>query len=613
MQVESTLPLYEPPTPHEPDSADPTPAHSSPPPAISLTSYAFPHALHPEEEAIDRTSSPYSTQSETQHHPTGEPTRNFRYDLPHEREAREGAGGGEADFQAPPLDEEGGTRPAPLAWSAAQPPTPSDPAFPQYSALGRQVVGGGPVHRVLAGFQFTEYLSESTQEQPLYHSQSQSQSQQQYHPNQSYSQPGSSYLPPPYLHHPPPIRPQYHHPDEMRHSSLPNISGHSHSHHHPKSSPSPPSDLQWAPAPQPCACCPPPPPSSSSAGPRPPSNHGLVVPGIRYGSTDQRHLPSQPSFYPPYFPPSSSFAPHLMRSNSNYSSTSSYSDSEANYSYASSQHSTGTGSDYENGFLPPSSGICIPAYVNPAHNISTLSVPDGASTFSGGVGGGGGVDAFLPPKSASTSDLHDMDRLHLDHQYQQQLHTQHFYQYGHPGDGFEMDDGGDGPMGYGRGYSHSREQTIRGSAGAEGPSTPKTKSTKSGGGGGRGSSSRNIFHPSPQSMLAPNATPPTNPRRGGGKSTVPFPGTDKPGIPSDAEFAKMPTKRSRGRRPPCEPDLLLSENPNDHPSEAQIRYVGVTKTGRPKKIFLCKGEEGFSSFLGGSPLVGICSVFWVGD
>ncbi|GAA5859971.1 hypothetical protein JCM8547_003039 [Rhodosporidiobolus lusitaniae] len=41
---------------------------------------------------------------------------------------------------------------------------------------------------------------------------------------------------------------------------------------------------------------------------------------------------------------------------------------------------------------------------------------------------------------------------------------------------------------------------------------------------------------------------------------------------------------------PCLPylDLDLQGDPNAAPTEAQIQYVGTTKAGKPRKVFLCK-------------------------
>lgn len=98
-----------------------------------------------------------------------------------------------------------------------------------------------------------------------------------------------------------------------------------------------------------------------------------------------------------------------------------------------------------------------------------------------------------------------------------------------------------------------------------------------------------IYHPSPQAMLAPHlqaiagAATLTPRLREGDKM-----GTNAPALPSDDEFRKMFTKRSRGRRPPGAPDLDLSTDPNLAPSKEQIEYAGLTKTGKAKRLFLCK-------------------------
>ncbi|KEI38897.1 uncharacterized protein L969DRAFT_496319 [Mixia osmundae IAM 14324] len=62
-------------------------------------------------------------------------------------------------------------------------------------------------------------------------------------------------------------------------------------------------------------------------------------------------------------------------------------------------------------------------------------------------------------------------------------------------------------------------------------------------------------------------------------------------MPDADTLRGMPTKRSRGRRPPLSPDLGIAvgiEDPNASPTLQQIQYVGLTKTGRPRKIFMCK-------------------------
>ncbi|SCV67731.1 BQ2448_5342 [Microbotryum intermedium] len=98
--------------------------------------------------------------------------------------------------------------------------------------------------------------------------------------------------------------------------------------------------------------------------------------------------------------------------------------------------------------------------------------------------------------------------------------------------------------------------------------------------------SSNIFHPTPRSMLAPNA--PSLPWSGIPGVAASAPPGKLAGIPTDDEFMQLPTKRSRGRRPPSSPELLFPSNPNIDPNEALIAYSGVTKTGKPRKIFLCK-------------------------
>ena len=116
-----------------------------------------------------------------------------------------------------------------------------------------------------------------------------------------------------------------------------------------------------------------------------------------------------------------------------------------------------------------------------------------------------------------------------------------------------------------------------------GPAKPRQKSV--------------IFHPTPQAMLAPEirlavAASALVPR--GARENTPHIGTNAPPLPSEETFKTMMTKRSRGRRPPGQADLITEvdgEDPNLNPSEAQIAYCGVTKTGKPKKIFLCKVPE----------------------
>ena len=55
----------------------------------------------------------------------------------------------------------------------------------------------------------------------------------------------------------------------------------------------------------------------------------------------------------------------------------------------------------------------------------------------------------------------------------------------------------------------------------------------------------------------------------------------------------MPTKRSRGRRPVISPELDLAPD-IEHTTasnQAQVQFSGVTKTGKPRKIFVCRVPE----------------------
>ncbi|GAA6051499.1 hypothetical protein JCM3770_004564, partial [Rhodotorula araucariae] len=98
-----------------------------------------------------------------------------------------------------------------------------------------------------------------------------------------------------------------------------------------------------------------------------------------------------------------------------------------------------------------------------------------------------------------------------------------------------------------------------------------------------------IFHPPPQAMLAPGAYSPSGSAIGARRGK-PYATTQHTAIlPTDDEFAALPTKRSRGRRPPVTTDLGADEvDPNGEPTQAQIAWAGTTKTGKVKKIFLCK-------------------------
>lgn len=244
-----------------------------------------------------------------------------------------------------------------------------------------------------------------------------------------------------------------------------------------------------------------------------PPNGGRYV----YPNEGQQRMVGGQPFFTPYNP-----ANLMARQTSGDSSTTSHLSDSENRSWSSSQDHS---SDYEG------AGVCNPAYINA--NASTSSGPD--------AHGGGAM--FYPgghPFSRSTSDLHSL----------------------------RLEDGMDASTMRQRGLH--RDATVRGTrsstSGTSRGAKPATRTT-----------ARAIFHPSPQSMLAPAIAS----ARRAGKI---FGGSTTPSLPTDDEFARMPTKRSRGRRPPCTPDLALAADPNLNPSEAQIRYCGVTKTGKPKKV-----------------------------
>lgn len=467
----------------------PTAPSQSPPP-VSLSSYSFPAVKR--EDSAERSRSPSEFSSSGSPYP-GPPLQHFSYDLasgPDRSTLGEG-------FQPRTMSMAGlpgfdTFRGGPGAEGAPM----------QYSAIGRQVVGGGPVQRVVAGFSFSEYLSDPAANEEQQHLAGQHAWARPL-PSLVYGQhqPG----PPP--SHYPSHHPSHHYPHPAHHYQQ--------QHQHQQ---------QWSESPPPC--CSGDEHEHAHHDSRSCSQHGTPVstpaPRIVYAAEGGRHG-HHPYAYSPYG------APHLMvRSISGHSSSSSaYSDSEANRSYSSSQNS---GSEYDN-------GVCNPAYINPAHNVSTLSVPDTplASFY-------GSNRPYAGGKAASTSDLHTMNGLRLD-------------ESGH----YSAGEGA--PVSARQQRATERDSTIRGSPGG---STTKARATPS------RTAARAIFHPSPASMLAPTSSPSLS-RKAGARVPAPFPGTNSPGLPSDAEFARMPTKRSRGRRPPCSPDLVLSGDPNANPSEAQIR------------------------------------------
>lgn len=100
---------------------------------------------------------------------------------------------------------------------------------------------------------------------------------------------------------------------------------------------------------------------------------------------------------------------------------------------------------------------------------------------------------------------------------------------------------------------------------------------------------RAVFQPSPQSMLAPGANPSAGSISSKGRKAV-FPGTNKTGAPTDEDFAKMPTRKSRGRRAPDAESLLaeIGEDIEVDVSDLHLPYAGYTKRGKVKKVYVCK-------------------------
>lgn len=103
-----------------------------------------------------------------------------------------------------------------------------------------------------------------------------------------------------------------------------------------------------------------------------------------------------------------------------------------------------------------------------------------------------------------------------------------------------------------------------------------------------------MFHPPARSMLRPGVTAPSAgalaaPR---GRGTAHFPGTNSPAVPTDEDFAKMGSKRSRGRKPMVLSDLGIAlEDANDPKAVAtpeQIAWAGLTGTGKPKRVYCCR-------------------------
>ncbi|GAA5887238.1 hypothetical protein JCM6882_002459 [Rhodosporidiobolus microsporus] len=362
----------------------------------------------------------------------------------------------------------------------------ASPAPAEYSTLGRTVMQGGPVHRVMSGYEFAQYVG----------------------PEQHYHQPA-------YAHYRP----------------------------HGFAGGGAPPGHPFARGPA-YAAGPPPPahgPPLDWAKPRMSQDDSAIGVGSSYPS---RHFASAPhtprlagaamgvhaahgAYYAPYPAPSMG----MVRSTSNQSGLSSLSESTTETSHYS--------TDYE-------------AHVNPSYiNQAYLHAGGDSGYYS----------------SPSAGDLHGVANLRLD---------------ASPVAGHGMSTRNRS--------SRDKNATIRGSSSRTIRGSPSSLSTPSGSKPKRRTAST-IYHPSPAAMLAPGIFTPSAGAMAAGKGRKPprFPGTNSPALPSDAEFAKMPTKRSRGRRPPSTPDLDVDvEDPNADPTEAQLEYVGRTKTGKPKKIFLCK-------------------------
>lgn len=277
--------------------------------------------------------------------------------------------------------------------------------------------------------------------------------------------------------------------------------------------------------------------ASSSSTPSHTSRSGFATPGAAAAPQPHSH-----SYYSPYQgPPGSSFG--MVRSTSNQSTIS-------ESTTASSSHLSTPGeltSDYE------------------GHDINPSYLGQG---YFANVGGAGAGDSGY----YSSTDVHGVSGLRLD---------------------------GVSPASTPRNRSPARTSSGRASSSrtvraSSTSSTARNAGTSFATANGHKEPKRRtastIFHPSPQSMLAPGATSPSAGSLASlkGRGLAHFPGTNSPALPTDEEFASMPTKRSRGRRPPCTPDLDINleavVDPNEEPTEAQLAYAGVTKTGKAKNL-----------------------------
>ena len=108
---------------------------------------------------------------------------------------------------------------------------------------------------------------------------------------------------------------------------------------------------------------------------------------------------------------------------------------------------------------------------------------------------------------------------------------------------------------------------------------------------------RNVWLPPPQALLAPGVVAPSAGAIAApnGRGTALFPGTDSPGIPTDQDYKRMVTKSTRGRHPRGISDLgipaALANDPSAPPTMEQLQFAGLTKTGHPKRVYVCKAPD----------------------
>ncbi|GAA5867266.1 hypothetical protein JCM3774_002393 [Rhodotorula dairenensis] len=108
----------------------------------------------------------------------------------------------------------------------------------------------------------------------------------------------------------------------------------------------------------------------------------------------------------------------------------------------------------------------------------------------------------------------------------------------------------------------------------------------------------NVQLPPPQALLAPGVVAPSAGAIAAlqGRGTALFPGTNSPAVPTDADYGKMVTKNSRGRHARVMADLRLdpdvvANNPAAAPTFEAMQFAGFTKTGKPKRVYVCKAPD----------------------